>query len=247
MALTATSTKGFERSGSMTGSAPLIWDFVAKSNAAITKGALMSLNNLQTLSATTDINKILVAASDTLFIGPAMETKTTTTNPTASETKCKVDINPDSLFRVTFNNHLDFACSSAGTTTTVVYASLADTADANLGGTLYCYAGTNKGESRLVSDYNDTTTLTVTKAYPVATAVTDYFILLDGDASSSAGIAPGSYVVPNATTMLTVDTNLTTEDFVAGPLICLAIHPEDLTMIVKIISHRFNAGVVAAT
>jgi hypothetical protein len=163
MALTATATKGFERSGSITGTAPLIMDFVAVPNAAITQGALMSLNNLQTLSATTNLNKVLVAAGDTLFMGPAMETHTTTTNATASETGCRIEINPDSLFRVTFTNHLDFT-ADAGSTTTVVDTDLADTADANTGGLLYCYEGNNKGESRLVTDYNDTTTLTVSKA-----------------------------------------------------------------------------------
>lgn len=247
MALTANSTLGFERSGSINSTPPLLLNFIAKPNTAFTMGELVEVIDETTDGAAASQGKVDTAAANLQYTGVAQNALTTTTNPAASETQILVECNPDSLYRATFENHLDISPSSAGSTTTLVYASFVDTGDGRYqGSTCYCHVGGNKGETRMVDSYNASTTVTFTKVLQTATATSEEWIILDGDATVGAGIYPGQYVYPGATNSLTVDNDLTTADLTNGPLLCVAIHPEDLTMIVKIISHRFNTGLVSA-
>ena len=249
MTLTARTTLGFEQCGSLDGSAPLHMEFCAKPNTAFTKGVACEV--LAAGNGTADDGKVapIAATGQKVIMGIAQEAVTTTQNPAAAEYMVRLDVNPNSLYRVTFANHLDFAPSSAGTTTTLVYATLADTAEAYIGSLAYCYAGTNKGQTRYVSNYNDTTTVTFTKALSVATATTESWIVLQGDATAADGVHPGSYVTQGSTG-LTIDvvsspggaTQPTT-----GVWAVVAIHPNDEMMIVTPILHRFGCMTATST
>lgn len=243
MALTSTDTKGFERTGALDGSAPFYGtDLTFKPNTAIEQGDL--------LYREANTGKITFATGAAVYVGVYQgKDLTTTTNPAAEELKSgarggapedrnSVDSNPNSLYLVTFENHLDFT-GEAGSTTTIEDDDFVDTASAHIGGLAYCYEGTHAGTSRIISAYDGTNTCTFTKAVTGATDTTDKWILLDGDASAHDGVCPGKFVVVNSTGNK-INNDACVGDATTGAIACVAIHPEDLKMVVCLVTHIYK-------
>lgn len=237
MALTASrTTAGFELIGNLMNVTDNGRLFLLKENTAFKKGDMVVMTNGKVDKA---------AAGATNVLGVMAEAVSTTDNPDASETYGKVFCNPFNIYRCTFADHLD-STATGGTTTTLIDTALSTSADDYWNGAyLYIYEGTNAGEARTAYDYTGTSdTLAVEKAYPAAPDTTSKYIMLGGGTEANDGINVGSIGI-DLKDENTIDAgeNRLSSTIEVGPLVCLAIHPQDLMMDVIIRSHLFNAGI----
>jgi len=237
MALTASrTTNGFEIIGNMMNVADNGTPWLLKENTAFSKGDMVVLTNGK-------VNK--AAAGATNVLGVMAESITTADNPDASETYGKVYTNPFNIYRCTFADHTD-STATGGTTTTIVDTALAEDNDDDLNGAyVYVYEGTNAGCARTVYDYTGTSdTLTVEKAFPAAIDTTSKYILLGAGSEDNDAINVGTFGI-DLKDENTIDAgeNVLSSAVEVGPLVCLAIHPQDLMMDVLVRSHLFNAGI----
>ena len=155
-----------------------------------------------------------------------------------TKTMGRVYTHPYNVYRVSFVDHFDGTATGGTTTTLVAQLPVHDTDDDWNGALLYVYAGTNKGQERIISDYaHGTDTLTWTEPMPAACDTTTKFIILgEGDEAGASVIHRGTVGI-NLKNEYSVDANAAV-DAVDGPCAALNIYPADLMMDVVFIKHR---------
>ncbi len=219
MAHTARATKGFE----------LIDNLVFQPSPPREFEMTPSLAGVEGDALVMTLNKVALAAAGAKnILGVAAETVTA---HATKRTNIRVHITPYNIYRCTFADHRDSTATGAGTTTTLVDSALTDSANIYVGGTIYFYEGPGLGETRIISAYNGTDTLTWIDAIAAATSTSTKYVLV-GAAVANEGIGVGSFGV-NLKDENTIDADATIASE-AGPLAVIGIDLANLTMDVLI-------------
>lgn len=232
MALTAKrTTMGFELVRNIAGFPANPVPYELTPSTAFKKGDLVVFSAGKVAQATSaSVDNILGVMAETI------------TADATAVTKGLVYDNPFNVYRVTFKDHKD-GTATGGSTTTLIDTNLATSSnDVWNGALLYIYDGAGKGSVRTVSDYDGATdTLTVVDPFPEAIDTTSKYILLGSAAAAGDVINVGTAGIV-LKDCRSVDANANTLDSGAlvGPLVCVAIYPEDLMMDVIIKNHLFK-------
>lgn len=227
-------TEGFEPAYHKMGFSPNPVPYELTPNTAFPKGSMVVLTN----------NKVALAAaaSVTGILGVMAEDIEQADNPSDKITKGLVYDNPDMVYTVSIKDmeNRDYTATggaSNGTTVTASESSIT-TANSFRGALLYVYEGTNKGAIRTVSAYANAAnvgTWTVTCPFAKACDTTTKFIVFGGGAAADDVINVGQRGIV-LKDHLTVDGDASTisSGNPVGPLVCVGLDPEALTMDVMI-------------
>ncbi len=227
-------TEGFELAYHKMGFAPNPAPYELTPGAAFPKGSMVVLTN----------NKVALATSSSVsgILGIMAEEITSADNPSTGLKKGLVYDNPDLVYTVSIADmeNRDYTATGGaadGTTVTAAEASIT-TANAFRGAMLYIYEGKNKGAIRTVSAYansDGTGTWTVTHPFPAQCDTTTKFIVFGAGGMANDVINVGqSGIVLKDHLSVAGDASVISSNGKVGPLVCVGLNPEDLTMDVMI-------------
>jgi hypothetical protein len=185
-------------------------------------------------------NKITYAAANANnVVGVMAETFTATTNPSTAKTFGKVHANPFNVYRCSFADHGDYACSASTSlnTTTTIYSTYygSMTASALVGCLVYLYEGPGSKAIRTITASSSSGTLTFIDPVGAQPTTATNFILLG---STGCPINVGTIGV-DLKDANTIDADAVTTSAI-GPLTVVALNPAELTMDVVIRRHWLN-------
>ena len=225
-------TVGFEPKYNKAGFSPNPVPYELTPNTAFSKGDLVVLTGGKVAKAT--------SGSVTAILGVMAHSVAQAANPATGITYGLVYDNPDMVYKVSVADARDYTATggaAGGTTVTAADGGLT-TADAFNGGLLYVYEGKNKGAIRTISDYAATgnvATFTVTAPFDVQCDTTTKFIVFGagGEANDAINVGASGLVLKDSQ-KVDGDAARISSAALVGPLVCVAMDPENLAMDVMI-------------
>lgn len=225
-------TVGFEPSYNKNGFSPNPVPYELTPNTAFSKGDMVVLTG----------GKVAKAAAGSVagLLGVMAHSVAQAANPADKITYGLVYDNPDMVYKVSIADARNYTATGGNANKLTVTAADGGltTADVFNGGMLYVYEGKNKGAIRTITDYAaaaNVATFTVTAPFDVQCDTTTKFVICGGGSEANDAINVGtSGILLKDSQRVDGDADILDSAALVGPLVCVAMDLENLTMDVMI-------------